>query len=158
MTNLLSRAFPPPSNWQDFEWLCFDVYSRMWQTNDAQLNGRVGQPQAGVDVYGTDRVENVLVGVQCKGKDQGYENPLTKVELRDEVEKAKAFRPRLNVFILATSAPNDEATQALARELTEEHKQTGLFEVRIDGWTNLRQRVSDYPGIVRKYFSELAPR
>jgi hypothetical protein len=55
MTNLLSRAFPPPANWQDFERLCFDIYSRLWKTNDAQMHGRVGQPQAGVDVYGTDR-------------------------------------------------------------------------------------------------------
>lgn len=157
MTNLLSRAFPPPSNWQDFERLCFDVFSRIWKTNDAQLHGRTGQPQFGVDVYGTDRVEQTFVGVQCKGKDQGYENPLTKSELQEEVEKAKNFRPKLGVFVVATSAPNDEAVQAVARELTQKHKLENLFEVRVEGWTTLRQRVSDYPEIVQKYFSELAP-
>jgi len=91
MTNLLSRSFPPLSNWQDFERLCFDLYSRVWQTNDAQMHGRVGQPQSGVDIYGNDRVERKYVGVQCKGKDQGYNNPLTAAELREEVEKAKSF-------------------------------------------------------------------
>ena len=55
---------------------------------NAQMHGRVGQPQAGVDIYGHDRVEGVFVGVQCKGKDQGYDNPLTAAELRDEVKKA----------------------------------------------------------------------
>jgi len=33
--------------------------------------------------------------------------------LRDEVQKAISFDPLLKVFILATTAPNDEAIQAL---------------------------------------------
>lgn len=157
MSSVLSRAFPPPSNWQDFERLCFDVYSRLWRTNDAQMHGRLGQPQAGVDVYGTDRLENVFVGVQCKGKDQGFDNPLTATELREEVQKAISFDPPLEVFILATTAPNDEAIQGLARDITKRHKQKGLFEVRVEGWTNLRQRITDYPLIVNKYFADFAP-
>jgi tetratricopeptide (TPR) repeat protein len=157
MTNILSRALPPPSNWQDFERLCFDVFSRIWKTNDAQMHGRVGQPQAGVDIYGTDRVEGMFAGVQCKGKDQGYENPLTATELRDEVQKALSFAPPLSVFTLATTAPNDETIQKLARDITNEHKAKGLFEVRVEGWTNLRQRLTNYPEIVAKYFSDLAP-
>ena len=157
MTNLLSRALPPPTNWQDFERLCFDVFSRLWQTNDAQLHGRTGQPQAGVDVYGHDRVEKVFAGVQCKGKDQSYENSLTAAELRGEVEKAKSFHPIPDVFILATSAPNDEAIQEVARELTEAHKKIGLFEVRVEGWTTFKQRLSNYPDVVAKYYPDLAP-
>jgi tetratricopeptide (TPR) repeat protein len=157
MSNVLARSFPPPRNWQDFERLCYDVYSRIWRTNDAQMHGRAGQPQFGVDVYGTDRLENLFAGVQCKGKDQGYGAELTAAELRDEVEKAKGFRPALQVFVLATTAPNDQAIQQLARDLTDEHKKTGLFEVRVEGWTTLSQRVSDYPELIRKYFSDLAP-
>jgi len=157
MTNVLSRSFPPPRNWQDFERLCYDVYSRFWQTSDAAMNGRVGQPQAGVDVYGHDRRENAFVGVQCKGKDQTYGSALTSSELRDEVEKAKSFVPKLDVFVLATTAPNDQAIQTLAREVSEEHKKTGLFEVRVEGWTTLSQRVTDHEDLIRKYFSDLAP-
>src|SRR6266404_2409969 len=157
MTNLLSRSFPPLSNWQDFERLCFDLYSRVWQTNDAQMHGRVGQPQSGVDIYGNDRVERKYVGVQCKGKDQGYNNPLTAAELREEVEKAKSFQPALDTFILATTAPNDEAVQQVARHLTEAHQKVGLFEVRVEGWTTIRQRISDYPIIVAKYFADFSP-
>jgi hypothetical protein len=157
MTNVLSRALPPPSNWQDFERLCFDVFRRIWKTNDAEMHGRVGQPQAGVDVYGTDRVEGHFVGVQCKGKDQGYGNPLTAQELQAEVKKAKLFDPPLGVFILATTAPNDTKMQKLARELSRQHKRKGLFEVRVVGWTTLRQWVTDYPDIIKKYFPDFAP-
>ncbi len=157
MTNVLSRAFPPPSNWQDFERLCFDVFSRIWKTNDAELHGRVGQPQSGVDVYGTDRVEGCFVGVQCKGKDQSFTNALTAAELRSEVTKAKSFKPPIDVFILATTAPNHAPLQQLARQLTQIHKRHGRFEVRVVGWTTLHQWVTDYPEIVRKYFPDLAP-
>jgi tetratricopeptide (TPR) repeat protein len=157
MTNVLSRALPEPSNWQDFERLCFDLFSRVWKTNDAEMHGRVGQPQAGVDVYGSDRVEGRFVGVQCKGKDQSYGNPLTANELREEIKKAKTFDPALDVFILATTAPNDATIQKLARELTQKHKRHGLFEVRVMGWTTLRQWVTDYPDIIKKYFPDFAP-
>jgi hypothetical protein len=58
----IGLRLPPPSNWQDFERLYVDVFSRIWKTNDAEMHGRTGQPQAGIDVYGTDRVEGRFVG------------------------------------------------------------------------------------------------
>jgi tetratricopeptide (TPR) repeat protein len=157
MTDLSSRSLPPPSNWQDFERLCFDLFSSLWRTNDAQFHGRNGQPQAGVDIYGTDQVEKKFVGVQCKGKDQGFLNPLTAVELRDEVEKALSFVPSLDVFILATTAPNDSAIQKAARELQEQHSVKGLFEIRVAGWSDLRQHLSNHLEVVQKHFPDLAP-
>ena len=32
-----------------------------------------------------------------------------------------------------------------------------MFEVRIEGWTNLKQRITDYSDVVAKYFADLAP-
>lgn len=157
MTTLQSRALPPPLNWQDFERLAFDLYSRTWKTSDARFNGRSGQPQAGVDVFGTDRVEDALAGVQCKGKDGEYGVALTAAELKAEVEKAKTFQPPLDVFILATTAPDDVALQTLARQITRTHKAAGLFEVRVEGWGSLKQRLTDYPELVQKHFPDLAP-
>lgn len=107
MTDATNRSLSPPKNWQDFERISYDIYSLRWQTNDAEMHGRQGQPQAGVDIYGHDRLEKKFVGVQCKGKDQTYNEPLTATELREEVEKAKTFRPKLDVFVLATTASND---------------------------------------------------
>ena len=157
MTDVLNRSFPPPKNWQDFERLCYDVYSRRWQTNDAEMHGRQGQPQAGVDVYGHDRVEKQFVGVRCKGKDQTYEGALTEKEFRDEIEKAKTFIPRLDIFVVATTAPNDAAIQQVARSITEDHRQQGFFEVRVQGWGTLQQWLTDYPDLLSKHFSDLYP-
>ncbi|MDQ7251470.1 PIN domain-containing protein [Dongia sedimenti] len=157
MTNVLSRSFPAPINWQDFEKLCFDLYSKLWQTNDAEMHGRIGQPQSGVDVYGHDRKEAKFVGVQCKGKDSDYGGALTRAELLSEVNKAKSFKPKLDVFILATSAHNDNDIQEVARLLTEEHATLGLFEVRVQGWNTLKQHITSFNDLVMKHFGDLAP-
>jgi cellulose synthase operon protein C len=157
MTDITNRVLPEPKNWQDFERLCFDLYSRMWKTNDAEMHGRQGQPQAGVDIYGTDRVEGRFVGVQCKGKDQGYGDKLTEAELRVEIKKAKTFEPLLEVFIVATTAPNDATIQRLARTITRNHVEQGLFEVRVQGWGTLQQRITDERELFAKHFPDLAP-
>ena len=47
--------------------MCFHLYSRLWRTNGAEMHGRRGQPQAGVDVFRTDNYEGGrFTGVQCK--------------------------------------------------------------------------------------------
>jgi tetratricopeptide (TPR) repeat protein len=158
MTDVTNRALSPPTNWQDFERISYDIYSRRWQTNDAEMHGRQGQPQAGVDIYGHDRLENnKFVGVQCKGKDQTYNEPLKEAELRQEIEKAKNFIPRLDVFVLATTAPNDARIQQVARTLTEDHRPQGLFEVRVQGWRTLQQWLTDYPNLLTKYYPDIFP-
>ncbi len=158
MSDLLSRALPPPKNWQDFEALTFDLFRQRWKTNDAQMHGRRGQAQAGVDVYGHDRVEgDAFAGVQCKGKDADYGGELTEAELEAEVAKALTFQPPLKVFTLVTTAPNDAKIQAAARRISERHNQIGLFEVRVEGWDTLRQYITDYPELVQKHFSDFAP-
>jgi cellulose synthase operon protein C len=155
--SVISRELPAPKNWQEFENLAFDVYRRMWKTNDAEMHGRQGQPQAGVDVYGTDRVEQRFTGVQCKGKDGDLNSAVTEAELRGEVAKARTFQPPLEVFVLVTTAPNDHAIQSVARQITGEHAQSGLFEVRVTGWTTFRSYVADYSDVLLKYYQDLAP-
>ena len=157
MTDVTSRQLPPPRDWQAFERLTFDLFSRLWQTNDAEMHGRTGQPQSGVDVYGTDRKEHARAGVQCKGKDADYGSALSEAELRAEIEKAKSFSPKLDVFTLVTTAANDQAVQAVARSITEQHAAEGLFEVRVHGWDTLRQRITDYPDLLTKHFADFAP-
>jgi tetratricopeptide (TPR) repeat protein len=157
MTDITNRVLPEPKNWQDFERLCFDLFRGMWKTNDAQMNGRQGQPQAGVDIFGTDRVEGKVAGVQCKLKDQGYGDKLTARELRSEIEKAKTFIPKLDVFVVATSAPDDVHIQQIARTISAEHAKLGLFEVRVQGWGTLQNYITDDPKLLSKHFRDLAP-
>jgi tetratricopeptide (TPR) repeat protein len=157
MSDVLSRELPAPKLWQEFESLAFDLYRRLWKTNDAQMHGRRGQPQSGVDVYGTDRVEQTFTGVQCKGKDGDYGGALTEAELRQEVEKARTFQPPLDVYVVVTTAPNDASIQKIAREISQEHKKIGIFEVRVTGWDTLRHYISEDQELLLKYFRDFAP-
>jgi tetratricopeptide (TPR) repeat protein len=150
--SILGQQFSSPADWQAFERLCFALYGRIWGDPNAQMNGRSGQKQAGVDIYGHDR-EDRHTGVQCKGKNGGYGSKLTKQELRKEVQNAKGFKPPLDVFILATTAPNDVTLQTIAREITKEHRKQGLFEVHVTGWDTLQQRVVEFPEIARTHYA-----
>ena len=155
--SVLNRQFPPPADWQAFERLSFDLFRRIWQDPGTQLNGRTGQPQAGVDVYGENRQGNSFTGVQCKGRDGDYNSTLTEAELRAEVEKAKVFRPALQVLIIATTSPNDVKLQQAARDITNQHRSDGLFDVHVHGWGTLKQLITDFPDLVQKHFPDLAP-
>ena len=157
MTTITSRALAPPNNWQDFEALTFDLFKRVWKTDDAHMHGRSGQKQNGVDVYGTDRVHNKWVGVQCKGKNGDYHAEVTKSELQQEVEKAKKFEPPLNRFVLVTTAPNDQKIQQEARRLNQENIKRGLFEVDIMGWEEIKHLIQDHPDVLETYYDGLAP-
>ncbi len=63
---------PAPADWQAFERFIHELFGSEWKDPRAQLNGRSGQPQAGVDVFGTNASTGGLEGVQCKGKDGRY--------------------------------------------------------------------------------------
>src|SRR4051812_45117075 len=105
MPALFSIALPPPRDWQDFEDLCCDLWRRLWADPVAQKNGRGGQPQAGVDVFGRPGGGARWEGVQCKVK--GESVTLTRKEIEREVERAKLFEPGLSNFLIATTAPRD---------------------------------------------------
>jgi len=147
MVNVTSVNLSAPADWQAFERLTRDLFESEWQTDDARANGRSGQEQHGVDVYGTDRVHNKWVGVQCKGRSGGYWNALKEKDLREEVEKAKSFHPPLDRFILATTAPNDARIQEVARELNEKNRKALLFEVDVMGWDEIKHVLNRHPRV-----------
>lgn len=130
-----SLQYPPPSNWQDFESLCLDLWKSIWEDDGAQKNGRQGQSQHGVDIWGQPDGTTEWHGVQCKGKDNYTNQNLTENELLSEVEKAKGFTPQLSKFIMATTAPRDAKIQEKARQLTDAHQ--CLFKISIYSWADI---------------------
>ena len=153
MISMSSSQIPPPSNWQDFESLCCNLWTNIWGDKNAQKNGRSGQNQHGVDISGNDVHEGGSVcGVQCKGKDSYSNKVLSIDELESEVEKAKTYSPKLGFFIVATSGPKDQAVETRAREITEEHKALGLFSVTVFGWTDIVERMDRFSGFLEKHY------
>jgi tetratricopeptide (TPR) repeat protein len=141
-----SERLPPPNEPAAFESLCLDLFREVWGDPGAQKNGRSGQPQAGVDIYGKDG--GVPVGVQCKQKDGLLRSRLTVAELEREVGEARGFEPPLRRFILATSGPRDGKVQQRARELS-----APGFDVEVWSWEEIWHEL--YPR--RELLSRIRP-
>lgn len=138
--------------------LCAEIYRREWKTDTVQVNGRPGQGQSGVDVQGRPNDGPDWFGIQCKARsEQGARKAkLTEKEIRREVELARGFAPPLKHLIIATSAPHDQATQEIARQITEEHYAKGLFSVDVFGWAEIRRRMDRYSE-VHDWYQSLGP-
>ena len=67
----------PPRSWDTFEDLCHALFAAHWQDRNAQKNGRSGQAQAGVDVFGKTP-DGKYWGVQCKLKSRLNKSELHK--------------------------------------------------------------------------------
>jgi len=143
-----SEILIPPENCDEFESLCWDVWTVIWKDNHAQKNGRCGQAQAGVDVFGRD--QGNWVGLQCKQKSNLVWKRLESKELEEEVEKAKTFQPRLSTFIVATTGLPDAAVQRRARELTTEHAKLGLFSVAVFAWREIWHEIYSRPELLSR--------
>lgn len=154
MPDQTNVQIPPPANWQDFERLCADLWRHLWKDPYAQMNGRTGQVQCGVDIWGSPKGQRGICGIQCKGKDGGYEKTLTARQLRDEVTKARSFRPALKRFVLATSARNDVSIQKLTRELSAKHRKCKLFSVDVHGWDEISRRLARYPEVLQTHYPQ----
>jgi hypothetical protein len=147
---------PPPRNWQDFESLCRDLYALVWSDPGTKKNGRASSPQHGVDVYGYTN-DGKLNGVQCKKKDAATGSVATAAELRGEVKKALNFSPKLSSFIFATTSPNDEKLEEVARTITAEHAKEGLFSVRFSGWDDILDLIGGHDTIVKQWYRWAVP-
>lgn len=154
--NLYASQLPPPSNWQDFETLCCDLWRALWKDRNAMKNGRSGQAQQGMDIYGRPDEGKAWAGVQCKGKDNYAAKEITEKELLAEVNKAKAFQPPLNEWTIATSGQKDAAIEQLARRITTEHLEQELFTVHVWSWKDIVERLEEFPDIVEKHYPFLS--
>ena len=140
--SLANTSLPKPKIWQDFESLTRELFACVLNDPHTQKNGRSGQKQSGVDVYGYRSVD-YLVGVQCKEK---FKRKITDDELRAEVTKSKTFKPQISEFILVTTAPRDQKIQECARLITEKmaYADHPIF-VAVWGWEDIEEHAWKYP-------------
>lgn len=133
-----------PENWQDFEKLCTKLWGEIWKCQDSiKRNGRSGQTQHGVDIYGKPKDSNGYYGIQCKGKNDYTNSILTLEEIDDEIEKAKSFKPQLKQLIFATTASKDAKVEEYMRCKNLQNIDNGLFEVDIFSWEDIVAKIED---------------
>lgn len=151
------KQIAPPKDWTTFESICHALFKRVWNDPLAQKNGRLGQAQHGVDVFGSLNGDRASYrGVQCKGKEANYGSKAELSELIAEVDKADHFTPTLEHWIFATTAPVDGPLQKAARELSVERKRIGLFTVDALGWEEIQALMAEHPDVIREFYPEHA--
>lgn len=97
----LDKQIAPPKSWEKFEDLICALFAAIWQHPATQKNGRQGQEQNGVDIYGQPKgAERRWHGVQCKGKNRELSARVTKEEFEEELLKAETFEPKLSHWTL----------------------------------------------------------
>ena len=144
-----SFDFPPPENEADFESLCLAVFQDHLSAPELQKFARRGQRQLGVDLVGRDG-KGELCGIQCKLR--AARQRLTKREVKEEVDKATQFTPRLNKYIIATTARRDPNIQALAAQLTQSHTERCLFSVQVYAWEDIKEILKRNLALVRVFY------
>ena len=144
---------PKPKNWQDFETICHELWRSIWGDRNAQKNGRQGQSQAGVDIYGNPTYSHGLHAVQCKGKDDNYDTDLTKEEIEAECKKAKTFQPEVKNYTIATTRPRDAKLQKFCLTLSQKNKYP--FPVNVWSWDDIEPEIVAREDILKAHYYNL---
>lgn len=144
----------PPENWQDFELLCKKLWGEIWNCPDTiKRNGRSGQEQCGVDIYGAPNGGVEYYGIQCKGKDNYTHAKLTTKEIDDEITKAQSFKPVLKAFYFATTAVKDATIEEYIREKNIENINNGGFVIDIFSWEDIVDLLKEHRSTYNWYIN-----
>lgn len=142
----MKKTLGKPENWQDFESLCKKLWGEIWAIpNKIKKNGRLGQEQAGVDIYEKPKGENQYWGIQAKGKDDYSNAKLTESEITQEIEKAKTFEPQLAVYIIASSSNKDAKIEKFVRLKDIQNQENGSFEILLFCWEDIVDLIEENP-------------
>jgi len=155
--DFIDKQVAPPRSWEKFEDLTRALFAAIWRAPLTQKNGRAGQKQHGVDVFGTPAdAPGRTYGAQCKGKNRGYDAKATIAEFDAELAKAEEFRPTLGHWTFATTAPNDVGLQEHARLVSEQRTSKGRFPVVAIGWETIQALLSVQSAVVEEFYPEHA--
>ena len=142
-----TSKLPIPCSWEEFEDISVDVLKRMWQDPYVTRNGRTGQAQNGVDIFGCPKHLNeqatiqVFAVAQCKAVDV-----LSLSNVKTEVTKAEGFTPVPAEYVLLTTLNRDVNLQEAVR------KTSWPFVVRLMFWEDLSLELSGHPDLLKKHF------
>jgi tetratricopeptide (TPR) repeat protein len=133
---------------QDF---CLKLARRYWNDPHAQLHGRQGQAQHGVDITGEDKINNLHpVAMQAKGSESNNPRKFDDGDLVKEVEKAKNFKPKLKLLIVAYNGERDQVLQKKAIDVTAHHQSEGLFKVVVWAWDDIISEALNFQDVIQE--------
>lgn len=141
---------PPPTNWQDFQFLVAEIARTKYDPDSVQEFGRQGQKQYGVDVYATDYSDR-KIGIQCK---ETKVNGLSKKIIEEEISQARNFRPMLDVYIIATTQRQDNNIQQYVNQIND--KKENRFKVQVWSWDYINQSINLAQKVMFSFYKSYA--
>lgn len=139
----MKKIIQKPVNWQDFESLCKKLWGEIWKCPEIKKNGRLGNSQKGVDIYGIPDGKKEYYGIQCKGKDDYSKSKLTKSEIDAEIKNAKKCRPKLEYFIFTTTANKTAKIEEYVRVKNRESQKKGSFSIELYSWEDIADLIEE---------------
>jgi hypothetical protein len=142
-----TAKWPQPKSEDEWEDMVLDAMRLRWRDPNAQRNGRRGQRQNGVDVFGC--IGSSTVGAQAKNSDQ-----ITEAEVRAEILKAEKFKPVLMEFHFAIAGRRDAKFQEFIRLLSQERIAEGVFPIVVHFFDDICEELASRPELVQKYWGQ----
>jgi hypothetical protein len=150
----IAQTLRRPANWQDFESLCLLLWREEWKSDDLKKNGRNGQLQNGVDISGHRDGENEYSGIQCKCKPGNKQ--VTREEIEEELNNARAFKPALRRLVFTTTADKDVSIEEYVRLKDDENRKQGLFSIDIKSWQDIIDLLERNKSVLNTYLDIVA--
>jgi hypothetical protein len=152
MPTIHTMKIPIPKDWQEFESLVREAMILRWNSPNLQKNGRTGQAQQGVDVWGPDEIGR-RVGIQCKR----YAQVLKMKDVTEEVAEAEKFKGKFSALFLATTTDHDSTLQAKVRQLSDQRVAKGKFAVSIMFWDEIIASLALNPVVFKMFYPMIQP-
>lgn len=154
MTVRYNYIFPIPESDDVFDEMVRDACSIEWNDPMTQKNGRSGQSQNGLDVFGYPNGPGGRCrGAQSKLRTKGKQ--LSQGEIDDEIKKAQSSPLNPDQLIIVTSTGRDVALQAYVDQVSRIQTQNNSFSVKIWFWDDLLERLSIERRYILKYYKDI---
>ena len=147
MPSPTTTDLPVPKSWDEFEDICADLLKRQWRDPYITRNGRPGpHKQHGVDIYGKpvhlQGCGSGIAAAQCKRVEK-----LTEGDIRNEIEQATEFVPKLEEYLILTTLKRDASLQEYIRT-----QGWPINRVEIRFWEDLSLQLSEFDELLQKHF------
>lgn len=151
MPSVNSMDLPKPQDAAEFEMMVREAYALKWNSPNLQLNGRSGQAQAGVDVFGEDDLGRPT-GIQCKL----YAKGLTLKTVKAEIEEAAKFKPPLQCLYIASTFAGDANLQREVRLLSRDRVNKNQFSVGLIFWPDIVSGLALNPAVIKSFYPQIS--
>lgn len=145
MPTPLTAKWPRPKSEDEWEEMVLDAMRLYWSDPNAQRNGRRGQRQNGVDIFGC--LDSSPVAAQAKNMDR-----VSEADVLVELKKAEQFKPVLTQYHFAIAGPRDANFQEFIRLRSFERVNRGLFSIYLHYFDDICEQLSSRPALVQKYW------